>query len=258
MITEALIEMHYHRSLVDLFSQTFGKNFLRILKPSPQNERWVGFDQGWVHTDIKINEFFDDLKDKLGKSETSYDKLYLAYFFQFKAVEEITRSSNLKPSTYNTPYFRSELSLTPNKTTNVSQHETLQRLSKISKTEVSYACGMLFDLFDIYDTPVDLSTLRLVPVTTAPTGWATNQRHFITFQTKTDNNPLWCSKPKEGESYSANEILERQRMKLLSATELLELLSEVDKVLMKNIDKSERYKKYYPESFTIIEFQNNG
>ena len=58
MVTEALLEMHYLKSMVNLFSNTFGRKFLKLLKPSPQNESWVGFDQGWVSTDQDVSVFF--------------------------------------------------------------------------------------------------------------------------------------------------------------------------------------------------------
>ena len=43
-ITEALLELHYHRAIVDLFAHFFGAGFMRMLKPSTQQEMWVGFD----------------------------------------------------------------------------------------------------------------------------------------------------------------------------------------------------------------------
>jgi hypothetical protein len=49
-ITEALLEMHYHRSIVKTFEETYGSKFLRLLKPSQQMETWVGFDQAWTRT----------------------------------------------------------------------------------------------------------------------------------------------------------------------------------------------------------------
>jgi hypothetical protein len=46
-ITEALLEMHFHRAMVECFSRVFGARFLRLLKPSSQREVWIDFDQGW-------------------------------------------------------------------------------------------------------------------------------------------------------------------------------------------------------------------
>lgn len=47
-VVEALLEMHYHPAIVQMFAQTFGARFLRLFKPSTRTEAWVGFDQGWV------------------------------------------------------------------------------------------------------------------------------------------------------------------------------------------------------------------
>jgi hypothetical protein len=48
--------MHYHRALVDLFSGMYGQGFVKILKPSPQKEAWVGFDQGWARMSVSEEE----------------------------------------------------------------------------------------------------------------------------------------------------------------------------------------------------------
>src|SRR5437870_3103260 len=39
-ITEALLEMHFHRAILAAFEGVFGARFLRLLKPSPQREAW--------------------------------------------------------------------------------------------------------------------------------------------------------------------------------------------------------------------------
>jgi hypothetical protein len=263
MITEALLEMHFHSSLVELFSSTFGKKFLRLLKPSPQNERWVGFDQGWIHTSLSMNEFFNDLKSAIQANQTSINKLYLAYFFQFKPVQRLTRNSRLKPAIYGTPYYRSELDLDPNPTTGISQHETLTKLCTIANTEVNYACPMLFDLDEIYEKP-DLNKLQLVKINSAPTGWSTNQRHFIMFQSESDNNPLWCSTPVEGKSYNIHQFLERSDLRLLTSEELSILLANINTVLDEALSERKfgtrlnRIENYYPDCFTILEFSSNG
>jgi len=33
-VTEALLELHYHRAIVDTFTDVLGARFLRMLKPS--------------------------------------------------------------------------------------------------------------------------------------------------------------------------------------------------------------------------------
>ncbi|MBD2296857.1 hypothetical protein H6G06_26120 [Anabaena sphaerica FACHB-251] len=45
--------MHFHRAIVKNYEKRFGAKFLRLLKPSPQKEAWVGFDQGWTKSGVK-------------------------------------------------------------------------------------------------------------------------------------------------------------------------------------------------------------
>lgn len=257
MVHESLLEMHFHHALVELFSNIFGAKFLRLLKPSPQQECWVGFDQGWVNTTLSENEFYAKLKKSLITKEVSEieESMFLAYFFQFKIVEELTRSSSLKPKDYSIPYFRSEISLTPAPSTGVSQHETLTELQKVKDALVYYACGMLFDTSELYETPVDLNKLRFVPISSAPTGWTTNSRHFITFQTKNDESPLWCSDPIKGESFGILDLLNNENnLRLLSSKELLELIDNTKSTISKIGKENKKSDFLLPVCMTIIEF----
>ncbi len=273
MINEALLEMHFHRALIDLFTQTFGVNFLKILKPSQQQECYVGFDQGWVNTSEKPQIFLNSLGQQLkqldtedkklaNKADIKTEKFYLGYFFQFKIVETITRRSKFMPEgkDYNVPYYRTELYLSPNPTTQISQHETLLRLCSIPNALVYYACGMLFDISELYENPVDLGKLRFIDVATAPTDWTTNSRHFITFQTRNDVNPFWCSKPEATKSDRVNDLL-TNKIRLLSAEEMRDLILEIRKVITTSVSKkalSENeapIEALFPSSFTIIEFE---
>lgn len=217
IITETLLEMHFHQALVENFANLYGAKFLRLLKPSTQQEVWVGFDQGWVNTSLTTEQLFNELRQTIQGQSSSVNNFYLGYFLQFKSVKRVTRQSKLMPANYNTPYFRSELSLTPNENTKLSQHETLLRLTAVNNANVYYACAMLFDLDEIYEQP-NLDRLRLVDVTTSPTGWATNQRYFITFQIENDTNPLWCSDPVQGKSYSIREWLSRDLLSPIRLT----------------------------------------
>lgn len=166
VLTEALMEMHFHYAIKDMFESVFGARFLRLLKPSQQREAWVGFDQGWVRTSVSSTEFYNDLKDKI-RAEAAEENFYLGYFFQFKIVNKIRRSSSIKPPTYTVPYYRVELSLGANQTTGLSQHETLLRLSNIRSAQVYYACPMIFNLDEIYNEP-DLNKLAMVPISSSP------------------------------------------------------------------------------------------
>jgi hypothetical protein len=264
MISEALLEMHFHASLIDLFESFFGAKFVKLLKPTQPQECWVGFDQGWASTSLSERALYEELKTAIRDNKTdSIEKMYLGYFFQFKIVDNVTRRSKLMPSSFSTPYYRSELSLQPNSQTGISQHETLQRLLKVKNALVYYACGMLFDSGELYQKPVDLERLRFVPVAEAPSGWATNQRHFIVFQTIDDSNPKWCSTPVDGSSISINQLLDSDRgLGLLTPAELLKLIEDSANAIRQEFQ--EKSKAIYlpniqilPSSFTVIEFERN-
>jgi hypothetical protein len=252
-INEALLEMHFHSAVVNHFSNIYGAKFLRILKPVPQKECWVGFDQGWVYTKVSNSDLLNALSSAIQTGAASVGKFYLGYFLQFKVVHKMVASSSLMPSGYVTPYFRSELDLYPNKTTGISQHETLARLTGIANASVSYACGMLFDLDDIYQPP-NLKNLRCVPLGTAPSGWVTNQRHFITFRNTSDIAPKWCSDPVEGISLPFDEWASpnsRFGPKALTPQQILDLIQSA---VVELNGKVEMTPAALPENFTLIEF----
>lgn len=268
VVNEALLEMYFLKALVDYYSNQYGIRYLKLLKPSPQNEVWVGFDQAWVNTSVSTAELYNELKEAIRVKNTTVNSLYLGFFLQFKMVDKITRKSSYMPKGYNTPYYRSELSLNPNERTRLSQHDTLLRLNSIKNANVSYACGMLFDIDAIYSEP-NIADLRIVPISSAPNGWNTNERHFITFQNKCDNNPLWCSEPVKGLSYSVEQWLSSNfdyGPKLLEAKQIMELIKDTDQIINKQLRKdsdteqinlfNEKYKNL-PESMTIIEFEKD-
>jgi len=258
--------MHFHRALVERFRQQYGANFLKLLKPSSQREAWIGFDQGWVRTSLTTSELFSELKTAIQNQPVKTSSFFFGYFLQFKVVERLVRGSKHKPATYNTPYFRAELSLDPNRTTGISQHETLLRLNSIAGTSVSYACAMIFNTEDIWEEP-NLDKLRLVNISASPPGWATKQQHFLTFQTETDPHPLWCSDPVEGQSFSFDEwAFENNKLspKKMTGNELHKLiLASLEKITEKRIMSIEDgYLKQgedpvtqlLPPCFTILEF----
>jgi hypothetical protein len=119
------------------------------------------------------------------------------------------------------------LSLVENESTNLSQHETLGRLSKVKNANVSYVCAMLFDLDEIYETP-DVNALQIMDVATAPTTWTNSERHFIMFQTQDDANPQWCSAPTRGEArpFHVWAASTDRRPSVLTALEVAELIRD--------------------------------
>jgi hypothetical protein len=226
MITEALLEMHYHRLLVEAFESTFGARFLRLLKPSQRKEAWLGFDQGWIRTELPDKELVQQLKDAIaGDAQPPF---YLAYFLQFKVVDVVTRRTRLSPPGFVAPYYRSELSLEPNQSSGMSQHEALLRLSQLPRASVNYACPVLPDVDAIYDPP-DPATLHFVDVTTAPSGWVTTDRHFIAFRDASGRDVQWCSNPHPGQVRHVSGFVRdlQEKRAVFSRDELLEFLVSV-------------------------------
>lgn len=240
IITEALLEMHFHRAIIDFFTLTYGANFLKLLKPSTQQEVWIGFDQGWVQTSLTTKQLLTDLKQAVNLNASTQKSFYLGYFLQFKVVQKITRKSDHMPDKYLTPYYRVELSLKPNHHTNLSQHESLLRLSRLPSASVCYACAMFFDLMDIYQ-PVNLNHLRCVDFSGSPPGWVTNERHFICFQKEEDLTPYWCSTPVLGNAMGFKEWASSQSFgpKPLTSSGLLNLLQESINTLLSTEQRQE-------------------
>jgi hypothetical protein len=251
--------MHYHPALVQLFASTFGARFLRLFKPSTRLEAWLGFDQGWVCTEMSEAAFLQELRESITSSEAA-PSFFVAYFLQFKTVQRMTRRSRSCPSTFDTPYFRSELSLEPNPTTGLSQHETLLRLSTLARADVNYACAMMLTPDDVYEPP-DLDRLRIVPASSSPSGWATNERHYVCFQTEADDHPIWMSEPHEGHAMSASGWVRRDGLqRKLRPRELQEFLANAQRALTGNFSKRveglEHYpRKPLPQCLTILEFE---
>jgi hypothetical protein len=262
IITEALLEMHFHAALVQYFQSIYGSNFLKLLKPSPQQEAWVGFDQSWASTSLTTRQLFEELRTAIQEKRRNISNFYFGYFLQFKAVEKKVRRSRLMPAQYNTPYFRSQLSLQPNRSTGLSQHETLLRLNNIFGSIVRYACAMLFDPADIWQQP-DINKLRLIDISTAPSGWATNQPHFITFQTENDQSPNWFSEAVEGKSIGFADWAspDMDFIHPIDAEALIELLQTTYKEL-KGLGEAEQLSVFeysdfinvMPDALTILEF----
>lgn len=275
LIYEALLEMHFHSAIIKHFADVYGANFLKLYKPSPKQEAWVGFDQGYVYTSVTTGQLFNDLQDAIAAESSSVYKLFIGYFMQFKVVRKFRKRSRFTPTDFTAPYLRSELDLEPNKTTGISQHETLLRLSNIAGASVCYACGMLFDIADVY-APPDLRKLRCV-IVPPPIDIDNNDRHFIAFRHETDTKPKWCSDPVEAESLSFDEWASpnsKNGPKALSPNTILDLiksavheLDQEDKPTSKKKARTEKKRKeksrkeidnvtrLLPESFTLLEFE---
>lgn len=230
LVTEAFLEMHFARALADLFASVYGARFLRLWKPSPNGETYVGFDQGWVRHSGDADAFESAIRNAITTQATTVSTFYVGYFMQFKRVHQMLRTSKFTAPRISGEHFRVEVDLEPSPTTGLSQHDTLIRLAGIHGADVSYACGMIFDAGAIYDTP-DLTKLRIVPVDApviqARAQWQAGERHFIEFQNET-SQPIWCSEPVLGRALSPEEwARELRRLRPQEVLALLEAAREV-------------------------------
>ena len=252
--TEALLELHYHRAIVDAFADVFGARFLRMLKPSTQQEAWVGFDQGWVHASVTTADLYASLSHAISSGGTQNSTFHFGYFLQFKVVHRLPRRSRFTPARFYAPYLRSELSVWRNPTTGLSQHETLCRLASIQHAEVYYACPLLFNLDAIYEYP-DLDSLQIVDVASATSDIDDSDRHFIAFQSETAPLPEWCSEPSPAKAYRSSEWIrdERYRPRHRSGKELIEVI-EQSKQVLSEVDRQRTLSRELPRSLTTLSF----
>jgi hypothetical protein len=267
MINEALLEMRYFKPLVDHFSALYGGNFLTLLKPSPQNEAWVGFDQGWARTTLTSSSLLQELRRSVQNNATVTRDFFFGYFLQFKVVDRMVRRSKVIPDNYVTPYLRAVLSLEPNPTTGLSQHETLLRLSNIVNASVYYACPMLFEIADIWrDASID--DIRLVSIRTSPPGWATNTKHYIMFQDENDTWPIWKSESIKTRAVTVEEwssladtesaphmLAGNQLADLIESTLSTILESDGRRLHLAFREHKDPYTQLIPPAFTIMQFR---
>jgi hypothetical protein len=240
LITETVLEMHYHKPLMDLFRSTFGlgnTGNINFYKYSPQRECFIGFDQAYAKTELSEEAFFRMLRDSAASSGYRLNDKFIGYFLQFKVVKEMQkRNKKYTPaSIVNRPHYRVDLETTRNINTGLSQHELLYNLNQNPGAMVYYACPMVFDRSALYDIDVDLDALSLADLDLCPSSYADNDNHFIYYNTM-QANPVWCSDPVDGKALLPRELAAMLDARLShlepqqSAAELLKLLTDVEAV----------------------------
>lgn len=223
-ISETVLEMHYHRPIMDAIRDTIGvgpQGSVSFYKYSTQRECFVGFDQAYAVSELSEHEFFNLVKDAAqSKSPCAYlSDQFLGYFLQFKVVKRMERFSRYTPRMItNKPHYRVSLDTTKNASTGLSQHELLFNLSQNAGALVYYACPMIFDKASLYEVDVDLASLRLTDFDDCVDPYLDNDNHFIFFNDQIAD-PVWCSDPVRGTAISASDF----------ATKLVEKEVSVDR-----------------------------
>lgn len=246
VISETVLEMHYHQPLMELIRDTYGvgpTGKFNFFKYTPQKEVFLGFDQAYAMTEISDADFFAQLK--AGSMEDGYKlkQTFVAYFLQFKVVSELQKNQKKNPPQITSkPYYRATLDTTKNDNTGFSQHELLYNLSKNNGAMVYYACPMLFEKAALYEVKVSLDLLRLVDLSSCPSDFSDNSKHYIYFDQK-QADPIWCSDPMLGKAITAGEfarlVVARLRQALPEETvvQISELLKAIKEGFAKRIDQ---------------------
>lgn len=210
-MNETVLEMHYHRPLMDLFRETFGlgkSGQINFYKYSPRKECFIGFDQAYVKTQLSEDNFFDILQKSASNDGYALKEAFVGYFLQFKVVKRMQKMTRVTPSCITrSPHYRVDLDTTKNQKTGFSQHELLWNLKSNNGAMVYYACPMIFEKEDLYEVNVELDTLRLADVNTCPSAYQDNGKHHIYFNTP-DESPFWCSDPVKGEAVTPRSFAE--------------------------------------------------
>ena len=212
-IGETVLEMHYHKPLLELFRATYGlapTGSINFYKYSPKREVFVGFDQAFAMTEMTDEQFFQSMKSSAMGHKYKLKTKFLAYFLQFKVVKEYTNRQKTTPSAItNKPHLRTSVETNKNEKTGFSQHELLFNLNNNEGAFVYYACPMIFERISLYDQNVDLDLLRLVDMHSCPSQFADNSKHYIYFN-DTIAGPIWCSSdPVPGIAITPKQFMER-------------------------------------------------
>lgn len=232
-LNETVFEMHFHRPLIDLFRREFGlgvNTAINFYKYSPQKEAFIGFDQAYAMTEQSDQEFFQELRDAAMNRGYRLRTTYIAYFLQFKVVSRLMRrQAKTPPQIISNPHFRSSLDTTRNERSGFSQHELLFDLNRNENAFVYYACPMIFDKADLYATTADLGLLRLADLSSCPSSYCDNEKHYIYFENP-DSDPIWCSDPLVGYALAPVDLVEKILTQLRTSSQE-ESASQVLKIL---------------------------
>lgn len=201
-INETVLEMHFHRALMDAFRSTLGVGATGVtfFKYSPQKECFVGFDQAWIMQPVSDDQLYVDLKTAAQQNSYQLGAKYTGYFLQYKVVKRMVRRWKTHPlPTIGVPFGRVTLSTQANPNTGLSQHELLFNLCKNTNALVYYACPSIFDKAELYREQVDIASLHLVDVSSCPNEYKDNKRHHLYFELPSMES-TWCSEPMSGRS----------------------------------------------------------
>lgn len=208
-INETVLEMHFHSEIINLVKKKLGLGpgaKFNFYKYSPQHEKFVGFDQAFVMTQLPDDVLFKQLKNSASNTNYNMGAKFVGLFLQFKVVQKLDKKSKKNPPPVSSsPYYRVNLYTSRNSANEKSQHELLYQLAKNNVGAfVYYACPMVFDKVMLYTSP-NLNDLRLAKLNTCPGPYTDNDKHFIFYDTPS-SAPIWKSEPVTGEAISPENM----------------------------------------------------
>ena len=85
--------MYFFQTLKEYSNKLLGPVHVSMHKPSPQEEAWVGYDQGWVKSKVPMDQFYNRIRQDIQNGVTSHEIFYKGFFLEFKVVNRLYRNS---------------------------------------------------------------------------------------------------------------------------------------------------------------------
>ncbi|PHV27552.1 hypothetical protein CSQ93_14275 [Janthinobacterium sp. BJB426] len=124
---------------------------------------------------------------------------------------------------------------------------------------VYYACPMIFEKAALYEVNVDLDGLRLVDLSSCPSDFSDNSKHYIYFD-NTQSQPIWCSEPVEGKAINPQQFAERVvgQLKQTSPDESVKQVSELLLMMKENDNHAQdAFGQTGPKNFGLSAFADS-
>jgi len=260
-INETVLEMHFHRALMTLVKKKLGLGEgaqFNFYKYSPQLEKFVGFDQAFVMSQLSDRDLFKLLKEASQHSNYAVTPTVVGIFLQFKVVQRMDRRYRKNPPPVtSSPYFRVPLYTARKSSSDKSQHELLYNLSKNNNGAfVYYVCPFLFDKSELYSL-VNLSNLRMATLDSCPSDYTDNDKHYIFFDSPS-SQPVWKSEPVDGEAISADGMAQQIANYIKgvspeqSESTLHHMLDKMAKEVQELPEESEAVSSLLADALTVI------
>ena len=246
-LTEGLLEISFHALVRDAIADVYGRDVVRLMKPCPQDECGLGFDQGFfvVKEEIDAPDVQMRVQQTASGTAQHLPGVFVAYLLQFKRVRKMVGGRSARPAGFVLPFYRSALDLQARSAGQPPQHHALCNLAVHPRLLVSYACPMIFSQRELMDAGAD--ELRIVTVDQTTPEYGIGERHFLAFQA-TNSCPNWLSEPTP-----ANSLDPVRWARSLHDTFGPPATAEEVRALMREFTRSRTRPRELPAAFTLVE-----